>query len=292
MNECKPVADFDPAAVTQTVNKWIVGETARARMAHDEALEAYRFNDAANGLYAFVWGKVCDWYVEFAKPLLAEGDAAVIAETRATMAWVIDQCLILLHPTMPFITEELWGQIAARDSMLVHADWPEYGAELIEAEADREMGWVIGLIEEIRSVRAQMHVPAGLKVQLLQVELDAKGQAAFDRNAAMIERLARLSEVTRVGEMPKGAVTVAVEGGVFGLPIAGLIDVAEEKARLAKSLDKLGKEIGGLKGRLGNPNFVASAPEEVVEEARENLAAREEEAGKLKAALERLAAIG
>ncbi|MBF9058152.1 valine--tRNA ligase [Rhodobacterales bacterium HKCCSP123] len=292
MNDCKPVAGFDPASVTQTVNKWIVGETARARLAHDEALGAYRFNDAANGLYAFVWGKVCDWYVEFAKPLLASGDEAVIAETRATMAWVIDQCLILLHPTMPFITEELWGEIAPRETMLVHADWPTYGDELIDAEADREMGWVIGLIEEVRSVRQQMHVPAGLKVQLLQVELDEKGQAAFDRNAAMIERLARLSEVTRVGEMPKGAVTVAAEGAVFGLPIAELIDVAEEKARLEKVLEKLGKELGGLRGRLKNPKFIESAPEEIVEETRENLAAREEEEGKIRAALERLSAIG
>ena len=292
MNGCHPVAGFDPGAVTQTVNRWIVGETARARMAHDEALSGYRFNDAAAGLYAFVWGRVCDWYVEFAKPLLAEGDAAVIAETRATMAWVIDQCLILLHPTMPFITEELWGAITRRDTMLVHADWPTYGAEFIDADADREMGWVIGLIEEIRSIRAQMHVPAGLKVQLLQVELDARGQAAFARNAAMIERLARLSAVTRVDIMPKGAVTVAAEGAVFGLPIADLIDVAEEKARLEKTLEKLGREIGGLKGRLGNPKFVESAPEEIVDEARENLATREEEAGKLAEALARLAAIG
>ena len=292
MNDCKPVAGFDPAAVTQTVNKWIVGETARARLAHDEALSGYRFNDAAAGLYAFVWGRVCDWYVEFAKPLLAEGDAGVIAETRATMAWVIDQCLILLHPTMPFITEELWGAITPRDTMLVHADWPAYGAELIDAEADREMGWVIGLIEEIRSIRAQMHVPAGLKVQLMQVEIDARGQAAFDRNATMIARLARLSEVTVVDAMPKGAVTVAAEGAVFGLPIADLIDVAEEKARLEKTLEKLGKEIGGLKGRLGNPKFIESAPEEIVDEARENLSAREEEAAKLGEALARLAAIG
>ena len=291
MNDCKPVPGFDPASVTQTVNRWIVGETARARMAHDEALSGYRFNDAANGLYAFVWGKVCDWYLEFAKPLFASGDEAVIAETRATMAWVIDQCLILLHPTMPFITEELWGEIADRETMLVHADWPSYGDALIDAEASREMGWVIGLIEEVRSVRQQMHVPAGLKVQLLQVELDARGQAAFDRNAAMIERLARLSEVTRVDEMPKGAVTVAVEGGTFGLPIADLIDVAEEKARLEKVLEKLGKELGGLRGRLANPKFAESAPEEVVEETRENLAAREEEEGKIRAALERLSAI-
>jgi valyl-tRNA synthetase len=292
MNDCKPVAGFDPTTVTQTVNKWIVTETARARMAHDEALASYRFNDAANGLYAFVWGRVCDWYVEFAKPLLTSGEESVIAETRATMAWVIDQCLILLHPTMPFITEELWGAIADRPKMLVHADWPEYGAELIDDAASREMGWVIGLIEEIRSVRAQMHVPAGLKVQLLQVELDEKGQAAFARNAAMIERLARLSEVTQVSAMPKGAVTVAADGAVFGLPIADLIDVAEEKARLAKVMDKLGKEIGGLKGRLGNPKFIESAPEEIVEEARENLAAREEEAAKIKDALDRLSAIG
>jgi valyl-tRNA synthetase len=133
------------------------------------------------------------------------------------------------------------------------------------------MTWVIGLIDEIRSVRAQMHVPAGLKVQLMQAELDATGQGAFDRNRAMIDRLARLSEVTWSMRCPRGAVTVAVEGGVFGLPIADLIDVDEEKARLEKTLGKLAKEIGGLKGRLSNPKFVESAPEEVVDETRENL---------------------
>ncbi|MCV2877099.1 valine--tRNA ligase [Rhodobacteraceae bacterium XHP0102] len=292
MNDCKPVAGFDPKSVRQTVNKWIIGETAQARIAHDEALSQYRFNDAANGLYAFVWGRVCDWYVEFAKPLFASEDPKVIAETRATMAWVIDQCLILLHPTMPFITEELWGEIADRPKMLVHTDWPDYGAELVDAEAAREMTWVISLIEEIRSVRAQMHVPVGLKVQLLQLDLDARGQAAWDNNAAMIERLARISELTHVTAMPKGAVTVAVEGGTFGLPVADLIDVAEEKARLQKLLDKLAKEIGGLKGRVNNPKFVASAPEDVVAEARENLAAREEEEAKIKAAFARLAELG
>ncbi len=292
MNDCKPLAGFDPKSVSQTVNKWIIGETAQARLAHDEALSQYRFNDAANGLYAFVWGKVCDWYVEFAKPLFASDDAAVIAETRATMAWVIDQCLILLHPTMPFITEDLWGEIADRPKMLVHTDWPDYGAELVDAEAAREMTWVISLIEEIRSVRAQMHVPVGLKVQLVQLDLDARGQAAWDNNAAMIERLARISELTHAQTMPKGTVTVAVEGGTFGLPVADLIDVAEEKARLQKLLDKLAKEIGGLKGRVNNPKFVASAPEDVVAEARENLAAREEEEAKIKTAFARLAELG
>ncbi|MGI3183705.1 valine--tRNA ligase [Nioella aestuarii] len=292
MNECKPVPGFDPAGVTQTVNRWIVGEIARARVAHDAALDAYRFNDAANGLYASVWGQVCDWYLEFAKPLFASGDEAVIAETRATMAWVIDQCLILLHPTMPFVTEELWGQIADREKMLVHTDWPAYGEDLIDADADREMTWVIGLIEAIRSVRAQMHVPAGLKVPLLQAELDDKGQAAWDRNEAMILRLARVVGVQAVDALPKGAVTIAVEGAVFGLPIADIIDVDEEKARLEKVLGKLAKELGGLRGRLNNPKFAESAPAEVVEETRDNLAAREEEEAKIKDALARLAEIG
>ncbi|TBX21007.1 valine--tRNA ligase [Nioella sediminis] len=292
MNECKPVPGFDPAGVTQTVNRWIVGEIARARVAHDAALDAYRFNDAANGLYATVWGKVCDWYLEFAKPLFASGDEAVIAETRATMAWVIDQCLVMLHPTMPFVTEELWGQIADREKLLVHTDWPTYGEELVDAEADREMNWVIGLIEAIRSVRAQMHVPAGLKVPLLQAELDAKGQAAWNRNEAMILRLARVVGVDTVDTLPKGAVTIAVEGAVFGLPIADIIDVDEEKARLEKVLGKLAKELGGLRGRLNNPKFAESAPAEVVEETRDNLAAREEEEAKIKDALARLAEIG
>ncbi len=147
MNECVPDAAFDPTQATQTVNKWIVTETARARLAHDDALTNYRFNDAATGLYAFVWGKVCDWYLEFAKPLFASGNEAVIAETRATMAWVIDQCLILLHPTMPFITEELWAQIAERPKMLVHTDWPTYGTEFIDEASEKEMSWVITLIE-------------------------------------------------------------------------------------------------------------------------------------------------
>ncbi len=292
MNECVPDPSFDPSTVTQTVNKWIVGETARARLAHDEALEGYRFNDAAGGLYQFVWGKVCDWYLEFAKPLFASGDDAVISETRATMAWVIDQCLILLHPTMPFITEELWGEITDRSKMLVHADWPTYGAELIDDSADREMSWVIHLIESIRSARQQMHVPAGLKCQLLQADLDEAGQGAFARNAAMIERLARLSDVTPTATFPKGTVTIAVEGGTFGLPIADLIDVDEEKARLEKTLGKLAKELGGLRGRLNNPKFAESAPPDVVEETRENLAAREEEEARIKQALARLAEVG
>ncbi|MCT8159547.1 valine--tRNA ligase [Pseudoruegeria sp. SHC-113] len=293
MNECVPSAAFDPASVQQTVNKWIIGETAKARIATDEALAGYRFNDAATGLYAYVWNVVCDWYVEFAKPLLNSEDAAVVAETRATMAWVIDQCLILLHPIMPFITEELWGAISQeRASLLVHADWPTYGAELVDAEADREMNWVVGLIESIRSTRAEMHVPAGAKIPMVQLELDEAGKGAWERNAALILKLGRIEALSEATEAPKGAVTIAVAGGTFCLPLADIIDVAEEKARLEKTLGKLAKDMGGLRGRLNNPKFVASAPEEVVEENRALLAEKEGEEAKLRAALARLAEIG
>lgn len=279
-----------PDAVA-TVNRWIIGETARVRETVDTALAAYRFDDAAQALYRFVWGKVCDWYVEFAKPLLAE-DAGEREETQRVMGWVLDQCMILLHPIMPFITEELWSATGDRSKMLIHADWPAYGADLIQPDADREMNWVISLIEDIRSARAQMHVPAGLYVSLVVTDWDEAAQAAWGRNETLIKRLARVEDLTWVESFPKGCVTIAAEGATFGLPLADIIDVEAEKARLEKSLTKLGKEIGGLEGRLKNPKFVESAPDEVVAEARENLAARQGEADKLKAALDRMAELG
>ena len=278
--------------VDHTLNKWIIGETARVREEVDAALDNYRFNDAANALYAFVWGKVCDWYVELSKPLLQD-DAPEAAETRQTLKWVLDQCLVLLHPIMPYITEELWQTTATRSKMLVHGDWPTYStAEMLDADADRELNWVIGLIESIRSARQQMHVPAGLKVPMLYTDMDDAGQTAWDRNEAMIKRLARVETLEKTESFPKGTVSIAAPGASFGLPLAGLIDIDAEKTRLQKSLDKLGKEIGGLKGRLNNPKFAASAPAEVVAEAQSNLDARQEEADQLQAALNRLAELG
>ncbi len=284
-----PSSDIPKA--TATVNTWIIGETARVRAEVDAALDAYRFDDAAAALYRFVWGKVCDWYVEFAKPLLDE-TAPERAETQDVMGWVIDQCLILLHPIMPFITEELWGATGQRDTMLIHADWPSYGDDLIHPEADREMNWVIGLIEGIRSARQQMHVPAGLYLPLVVTDMGDAARAAWQRNEVLIKRLARIDELTEVDAFPKGCATVPADGATFGLPLADIIDVGAEKDRLEKSLQKLAKEIGGMKGRLGNPNFVASAPDEVVEETRANLEAREDEAAKLQDALTRLAELG
>jgi valyl-tRNA synthetase len=280
-------------APSATVNRWIIGEVAKVREDVDAALAAYRFNDAASALYGFVWGKVCDWYVELSKPLLLDGEEAIKTETQATMAWVLDQSLILLHPIMPFITEELWGVAGTRAKMLVHADWPDYAAaDLVDPAADAEMNWAISLIEGIRSARAQMNVPVSLYVPVVMTEADEAARGAYGRNEVMIKRLARIGDVSEAATAPKGSITIPTNGATFALPLADIIDGGAEKARVQKALDKLGKELGGLRGRLNTPSFVASAPEEVVEEARENLALREAEAAQLNAALARLAEIG
>ncbi|MCA0939436.1 valine--tRNA ligase [Salipiger pacificus] len=277
---------------TLPLNRWIKGEVAKTREAVDAALADYRFNDAAQALYGFVWGTFCDWYLEFTKPVFHGEDEAAKAETRATYAWAFDQCLILLHPIMPFVTEELWAQ-RERPKMLIHADWPEYtAAEMVDAQADAELNWVIRMIEAIRSARAQMHVPAGAYVPCVVRDLTPEAHAAYATNEAFVKRYARIEDLTEVTEMPKGTATLALSGGTFGLPLAGIIDVEEEQSRLEKALQKLAKELGGLRGRLKNPKFAESAPEEVVQETRDNLAAREEEEAKLKEALARLAELG
>ncbi|MBC7478033.1 MAG: valine--tRNA ligase [Pseudorhodobacter sp.] len=270
-----------------TANRWIIGEAAKTLTEVNTALESYRFDQAASALYAFVWGKVCDWYVEFAKPLF---DGPEAAETRKTMAWVLDQCMILLHPIMPFITEDLWSTTGTRAKLLVHTDWPTDLAP-IDPEADREMAFVTTLIDEVRSARAQVHVPVGLKITLIATALTDEARATFQRNATLIHRLARLESFSE-GPAPKGAITLPAPGATFAIPLAGLIDIAEEKTRLQKTMDKLAKEIAGLNGRLNNPNFATSAPEDVVDEAKANLEARQDEARKLQAALTRLADLG
>jgi valyl-tRNA synthetase len=207
------------------------------------------------------------------------------------MAWVLDQCMILLHPFTPFITEELWSTTGTRANLIVHQDWPTYGPDLITPQADLEMTWVTTLIDEVRSARAQVHVPVGLKIDIVATSLSDTARQAWTRNEALIRRLARIEGLSE-GPAPKGSITLAAPGATFAIPLAGLIDIAEEKSRLTKALDKLAKEIGGLKGRLDNPNFVKSAPEDVIVEARGNLDAREDESLKLKAALARLAELG
>ena len=271
---------------TRSVNKWIIGETAKVLVEVNDALMTYRFNDAAEALYKFVWGKVCDWYVELSKPLLMDGTHAEKLETRQVMNWVLSQCVILLHPIMPFITEELWS-LMGNDTLLAHQDWPEISIDLVDNQAGSEMSWVIQIIENIRSTRAQMNVPAGLYVPLIQTEADADARTAWSNNETLIKRLARVDNLTE-GDAPKGSLTVGTKGAIFALPLADIIDVDAEKSRITKLLDRVEKEAGGLRGRLGNPKFAENAAAEVVEEAKANLVLRKEEIVQLSAALVQL----
>jgi valyl-tRNA synthetase len=290
----------EPPKTTLPLNRWIVGEIAKVREEVDEAFEAFRFNDAANALYSFFWNTFCARYLEFTKPVFQGEDQAAKDETQATYAWAIDQALILMHPIMPFVTEEIWNVTEGRgfeagdaSQMLAHAAWPTYtSADLVDAEAEAEMNWVIAVIDNVRSARAQLNVPAGSIVPMLVTEIGEAGQSYWDRNEALIKRFARIESLTRADELPKGCISIPAPGASFALPLADIIDVAAEKARQEKNLGKLAKELGGLRGRLNNPKFAASAPEEVVAEARANLAAREEEEAKVKDALARLAEIG
>ena len=205
---------------------------------------------------------------------------------------LLDQILIMLHPIMPFVTEEIWGQ-KARPSLLVHAPWPTYTAnDLVDTQADADLSWTVTMIEAIRSARAQMNVPAGAFIPLVVKDMDAAAKAAWDQNEALIMRFARIESIAHVDDLPKGTVALAISGGTFGLPLEGVIDVAAEKARLEKTLGKLAKELGGLKGRLNNPKFAESAPAEVLEETKKNLSLREAEEAKLKDAFARLAELG
>ena len=275
-------------AAKETVNRWIVGETVKTLNEVNIAFDQFRFNDAAQALYSFVWGTVCDWYVELSKPLLNSDDSKIKNETQQTMGWVIDHCLILLHPIMPFITEELWETLSKRNEMLVHCDWPEYDSALIDHAADLEMNWVVNLIESIRSARAQLRVPAGLKIPMIFLEMDSEAKQAWENNSEMIQKLARITELTSADEIPKGSIAISAKGASFALPLEGIIDVEEEKKRLSKSLDKLQKEISALKGRLQNSKFIESAPQEVILETQENLVLREEEKANLSSAASQL----
>jgi valyl-tRNA synthetase len=290
----------EPPKVTLPLNRWIVGEIAKLREEVDAGFESFRFNDAANALYSTFWNTFCDRYLEFTKPVFQGEDQAAKDETRATFAWAIDQALILMHPIMPFVTEELWNVTEGRGvktgeaaKMLAHASWPTYkAADLVDAEAEAEMNWVIAVIGNVRSARSQLNVPSGSIVPMLVTEMDAAAQGYWDRNAGLIMNKARIESLTQADTLPKGCISIGAPGASFALPLADIIDVAAEKARQEKNLGKLAKELGGLRGRLNNPKFPASAPEEVVAEARENLALREEEEAKIKEALARLQEIG
>lgn len=291
MNECAPVDGFDPAEVGQTVNKWIVGETVKAERAVRAGIESYRFNDAASSAYQFVWNVFCDWYLEFAKPLLTGDDAAAQAETRATAAWVLEQILKLMHPMTPFITEELHDHLkgAGRAKPLIVSDWPVYDDGLIDAAADADMNWVIKLISEIRSARSEANVPPAAKMNAILVE---GGEAVLTRAQAYMDLLGRMARIDgmSIGDAPKGALQVVVDEAVVALPLAGVIDLDAEKARLEKAIAKADGEIAKIDKKLSNQGFLAKAPDDVVQENRDRLAEEKAARDKLANALERISA--
>ncbi|MGI9513169.1 MAG: class I tRNA ligase family protein, partial [Anderseniella sp.] len=294
MNECARVTGFDPAQCKVTLNRWIAGEAARTRDAVTSGISEHRYNDAAGALYSFIWHTFCDWYVELSKSVLNGEDEAAKAETRAATAWALDQILLLLHPFMPFITEELWQQTAgetARGNMLVQASWPDY-AGLEATDAADEIDWVVRLIAEIRSVRSEMNVPAGAKVPCVLAHPGEQSKARATAWLAEISRLARLDSLTFADEVPENSAQIVLDEAVVALPLAGVIDFGAEKARLEKELEKTAKDIASIDGRLNNAGFVAKAPADVIEETRERREELDVKAGQVKEAIARLAAMG
>ena len=295
MNGCNPVADFDPAACRLTVNKWIVGETARAGGDISQALEGYRFNDAAQVGYQFAWHQFCDWYLEFTKPILQNGDERSQAEVRATTSWVLDQLLKFLHPIMPFVTEELWEQLAPegyRDGLLIDSSWPDLGDSLRSPEAEEEMAWLIRMIGAIRTVRSEMNVPPKAELAVTVAGTSDATQARLKMHDTLLRRLARLVSVELVEEVPSsGTVQVVVDEATAALAVGDVIDISKETSRLEKEISKVEGEIGKIEKKLENTNFIAKAPPEVVEEQRERAAEYRQSHDKLSEALNRLSTL-
>jgi valyl-tRNA synthetase len=290
-NGAARVAGFDPKSAKEPLNRWIAHETARASAEITGAIEQYRFNDAANAAYRFVWNVYCDWYVELSKPLLTGPDGAAKDETRAMAAWALDEILKLLHPFMPFITEELWRVTAEtgpkRDAMLALSRWPAL-AGLDDAKAEAEIGWVVDLVTAVRSLRAEMNIPPATLMPVVLAGASAETQARAGRWAEFVKRLARIADITFADKPPAGSVQLLVRGEVAALPLKGVIDFAAEQARLQKEMAKADADIKRVDAKLGNEQFIARAPEEVVEEEREKREEAEGRKRKIVEALERL----
>jgi valyl-tRNA synthetase len=288
MNGCVTVPGFDPAAVTGTANRWIVAETARAVGEVTAAIEAFRFNEAAGAAYHFVYDVFCDWYVEVTKPIFQAGADADKTETRATAAWARDTILKLLHPFMPFITEELWAATATRETLLLVAEWPSIAAPAGSGDASAEMNWVIDLVKGVRSVRSEMNVPAGAKIPLVLTGASAESAARLARHIDVIATLARLSSAQAAPEIPEGSAQFVLGEAVVALPLGDVIDFAKERARLQKDLAKTNAEIARFDAKLSNQQFVTRAPEDVLNEQREKRADAVALAARLAGAIARL----
>ena len=290
MNECAPDPSFDPAKVRSNLNRWIIGETAKTAATVTEAIETYKYDQAANAIYQFSWHNFCDWYLELVKPVLQSGEGAERDEARATAAWVMQQQLKLLHPIMPFLTEELWPRFSRpSNEQLITAAWPQLDGGLVDEAAAADLDWVVRTIAAIRAVRSEMNVPPAAKIAAILNGGSEQTRARYERHREQIERLARLSGASFDRTVPAGSVQTIIDETTIVLPLTDVIDIEQEKARLTREIGKLADDIGKFDKKLGNQAFTSKAPPEVVETQRERradaIAARE----KLEAALSRLA---
>lgn len=285
---------FLPETTTLTINRWILTELARTEREVTESIATFRFNDAAGALYRFVWNSFCDWYLELLKPVFASDDAAAKAEAQACAAYVLDETYKLLHPFMPFMTEELWAHTAgegkARDMLLCHADWPT--PTFIDDSAAADINWLIDLVTGIRSVRAEMNVPPAAVAPLVVVGSNGVTRERLARHEASIKRLARVESIALASEAPKGAAQIVVGEATACLPLGSLIDLSAEKARLEKAIGKVEQEKSRIASKLANEKFVANANPEVVAAERERFAELEVQRASLETALKRVAEAG
>jgi valyl-tRNA synthetase len=289
INNCVLVADFSPADCRLTVNRWITAAAARCAAEVTEALDTYRFDDAANRLYHFVWGTFCDWYLEFTKPILQGTDASARAETQAATAWILSRILHLLHPIMPFITEELWEHLAEKDAgMLITAQWPDPAAASFDRGASEEMEWVVQSISAIRALRAELNVPPAAKVPLLIKDAEPFATHRIERHRENFVRLARVDKFEVVESLPPGGVQTVVDGVTLILGLGEVVDLPKERERLGKEIGKLDAELAKIAAKLANANFLAKAKREVVEEQRERQLDTTRDRDRLKAAYDLL----
>jgi valyl-tRNA synthetase len=291
INGCAHDPDFDPHHAKETLNRWIAHETAKTGREVTAAIEAYKFNEAASALYRFVWNVYCDWYLELIKPVLTGPDGPAKTETRGAAAWTLDEILKLLHPFMPFISEELWSVTAEhgpkRHHMLALDAWPKHDG-LDDDGAEAEIGWVIDLITAIRSVRVEMNIPAATMLPLVLAGASPQTAIRARHWAEFIQRLARIADISFADAPPQGAVQLVVRGDVAALSLKGVIDLDAERARLAKEMAKADADIARVDAKLNNPNFVSRAPEEVVEEEKEKREEALARKAKIAEALQRL----
>ena len=290
VNECAWVAGFDPSSVKHIVNQWIVGEVKLAADKVASLLDDYRFDLASSTAYDFVWNNFCDWYLEFTKPIIGGTDEVAKAETRATTAWVLGQMLHILHPFMPYITEELWTQFIGSKDMLISAKWPVLPDALVKKDAQNEINWLIKTISAVRTVRAELNVPGGAKIRLEVKDANAVTQKRLQTHSDVIEKMMRLSGApVMTSEVVKGAAQTIVDEATLILPLADVIDLDQERARLAKESAKWEDEIRKVEVKLANKDFVDRAPPEVLEEHNERKANAEAMIAKLAAAQKSLA---